>query len=72
MALVGSTAKNGKPPMLNDEITGRDGDGQDYDIPPPAVSVRQVEQFNREKEVEATSKSASVAYDLQKTNAVEC
>ena len=63
MALVGSTAKNGKPPMLN-EITGRDGDGQDYDIPPPAVSVRQVEQFNREKEVEATSKSASVAYDL--------
>ena len=62
MALLGSKDTNGKAHMFN-EIAGRDGDGQDYDIPPPAVSVRQVEQFTREKEVEATSKSSSVSYD---------
>ena len=30
---------------------------QDYDVPPPAVSVRQVEQFMREKDLEAAIKS---------------
>lgn len=57
MALPGSKDKNGKADMF-DEITWGDGDGlEDYDVPPPAVSVWQVEQFIREKEVDATSKS---------------
>ena len=38
------------------EIVVQDG-FQDYDVPPPAVSVRQVEQFMREKDLEAASKS---------------
>ena len=57
MALPGSKDKNVKADMF-DEITWGDGDGlEDYDVPPPAVSVWQVEQFIREKEVDATSKS---------------
>ena len=50
--------------MFN-EITGRDGDGlEDYDVPPPAVSVRQVEQFVRQKEGEATSESMTVKNEV--------
>ena len=62
MALLGSKDNNGKVHVFN-EITGRDGDDglEDYDVPPPAVSVRQVEQFVREKkEGEATRESTSV------------
>ena len=55
MALLGSRDRNGDARMLN-EITG---DGQeDYDVPPPAVSVHKVQQFVREKEIEATSKKS--------------
>ena len=64
MALLGSKDTNGKAHMFN-EIAGRDGDGlQDYDVPPPAVSVRQVEQFVRQKEGEATSESTSVKNEI--------
>ena len=44
-----------------DEIPGRDDDGLgDYDVPPPAVSVRKVEQFVREQEIEAASESRQI------------
>ena len=65
MALLGSKDNNGKAHVFN-EITGRDGDDglEDYDVPPPAVSVRQVEQFVREKEGEATSEFTSVKIEV--------
>ena len=56
MALLGSRDRNGVAHMVN-EITGGDGQ-EDYDVPPPAVSVRKVQQLVREKEIEATSEKS--------------
>ena len=60
MALLGSRDRNGVAHTLT-EVTGGDG-LEDYDVPPPAVSVRKVQEFVREKEIEATSESTEVLW----------
>ena len=60
MALLGCRDRNGDAHMQN-EITGGDGQ-EDYDVPPPAVSVRKVQQFVREKEIEANSEATEVLW----------
>ena len=60
LAHLGSKENSGRAHMF-DEIPGRDDDGLgDYDVPPPAVSVRKVEQFVREQEIEAASESRQI------------